>query len=224
MQHSEPFTKAAAAFCVAQGQFTAAKMTATNPHFRSKYAPFDEVMGAVRPALRQAGFAILQTVTDADAHGFNLTTTLLHTSGEWLAGSVRMPMGDTAQQVGSALTYARRYGLSALCGVVADDDDDGNAAQRPEPPKASAPRPAPRAPAPAGSGFVMPFGKTKGVPLTNLTDQDLQGALGWAQEKGKFEAFQEAAAAELERRAGGKVGARSFDQMPPELEEDEAPF
>mgnify|MGYP001550515500 FL=1 len=42
--------------------------------------------------------------------------------------------------------------------------------------------------------------------------------------KGKFEAFQEAAAAELERRAGGKVGARSFDQMPPELEEDEAPF
>lgn len=214
MQHSEPFTKAAAAFCAAQGQFTAAKLTAVNPHFKSKYAPFDEVMGAVRPALRQAGFAILQTVTDADAHGFNLTTTLLHTSGEWLAGSVRMPMGDTAQQVGSALTYARRYGLSALCGVVADDDDDGNAAQRPDTPKASAPRPASR----TGSGFVMPFGKTKGTPLANLTDQDLQGALAWAQEKGKFTEFQQAAQAELDRRTGG------FDQMPAALTDDEAPF
>lgn len=199
MQHSETYAKAAAAFVGAQAQFRTAKMSAVNPHFKSKYAPFGEVMDAVRPALAAAGFAILQTVTDADSVAFNLTTTLLHTSGEWLAGSVRMPMPDTAQQVGGALTYARRYGLSALCGVVADDDDDG-AAATPARPTTAAPRPASPAP-PKASGPVMPFGKSKGTLLSNLTDADLSGALKWAQEKGKFEEFQEQAAFELDLRA-----------------------
>jgi hypothetical protein len=57
-----------------------------------------------------------------------LTTTLLHESGEWLSGTMPVRVAkDDPQGVGSGITYARRYALAALCGVVADADDDGEA-------------------------------------------------------------------------------------------------
>lgn len=153
MQHSEPFAEAAKAFVAAQAEFDAAALSAVNPHFKSKYAPFSEVMRAVRPALTKRGLAVLQSVTQADSAVFALTTTLLHTSGEWLAGTIWLPMPDSAQQVGSALTYARRYGLSALCGVVTEEDDDGTEAQQATPKAASRPA-APSRPAPAPTATV----------------------------------------------------------------------
>ena len=59
----------------------------------------------------------------------------MHESGQWLASECRMPYDNTGsknaiQSMGSAITYARRYSLSALVGVVADDDDDGEGAWR----------------------------------------------------------------------------------------------
>lgn len=168
MQHSATMAKAAAAFVAAQAQFRHAKLTAVNPHFKSKYAPFSEVMDAVRGPLTAQGFAILQTVTEADSVAFGLTTTLLHTSGEWLAGTVRMPMPDTAQQVGGALTYARRYGLAALCGVVADDDDDGETATAPSraaaKPAAKPATPTPSAQAPSAPAKSAPKAADAPVP------------------------------------------------------------
>jgi hypothetical protein len=65
-------------------------------------------------------------------HGPVLRTTLLHKSGQWIASEVPLMVGEksTMQTLGSAITYARRYGLAAMVGVVADEDDDGNAASK----------------------------------------------------------------------------------------------
>ena len=74
----------------------------------------------------------------------------MHESGQWLASECRMPYDNTGskntvQSMGSAITYARRYSLSALVGVVADDDDDGEGAWRRdddrEPPRRNTPEP-----------------------------------------------------------------------------------
>ncbi len=57
-------------------------------------------------------------------NGVLVATLLLHESGEWIRGEMWMPVAQQSPQgYGSALTYARRYGLSALCGLASDDDD-----------------------------------------------------------------------------------------------------
>ena len=94
----------------------------------SKYADLTAVWDAVREPLTENGLCVIQT-TDFDEHGMWLKTTLLHTSGESIEGRFQLrPTKPDMQGVGSAMTYARRYGLAAIIGVVADVDDDGNAA------------------------------------------------------------------------------------------------
>lgn len=97
----------------------------------SKYADLTTVWEACREVLTANNLCVVQT-TDFDGDGAWVRTMLLHTSGESIDG--RFPLRPTKpdmQGMGSALTYARRYGLCALIGVVADDDDDGNAASVP---------------------------------------------------------------------------------------------
>jgi hypothetical protein len=82
--------------------------------------------------------------------GVAVRTMLLHTSGQWIASRYVMPIGDklTPQAIGSAITYARRYALSAIVGIAPDDDDDGNAASV-TPARQEAPTPPPPKPKPA---------------------------------------------------------------------------
>jgi hypothetical protein len=62
----------------------------------------------------------------------NVETVLMHESGEWIKGTISLiPKADDPQSVGSALTYARRYSLSAILGVASEEDDDANAATQP---------------------------------------------------------------------------------------------
>lgn len=98
----------------------------TNLHFKSKYATLGNISKKVLPKLSEFGlsFSVGSFVDNGlmvvDAH-------LLHTSGT--SRSLQFPITETnPQKLGSALTYARRYALTALTGVVADEDDDGNAA------------------------------------------------------------------------------------------------
>jgi len=126
---SEKIDLIAPALVATQRQLRPVRKTAENPHFKSSFAPLDEIMDAAQTAAHANGIAILQSTDGEDAAGFNLVTTLLHTSGQWVAGRVRMPLErGTAQAAGSATTYGRRYGLAALLGIVAEDDDDGHAA------------------------------------------------------------------------------------------------
>lgn len=119
--------KLAEALSKAQAEMTAAPMNRVNPHFKSKYADLSAVLDAVRPALTKHGLSVTQTTKLCDGQ-LVLTTTLHHLSGESIASEYPLPIGKP-QEMGSALTYARRYCLSAICCIAADDDDDATAAE-----------------------------------------------------------------------------------------------
>ncbi len=119
----------AKALAAAQREIGVAHKDATNPHFRSKYADLKAIDEACRPALSKHGIAICQGTGNMD--GFvSVTTRLMHAdSGEWIESTLHIAPGKhDAQGVGSAITYARRFGLSALAAVPAGTDDDGEAA------------------------------------------------------------------------------------------------
>jgi hypothetical protein len=133
---SEQINEIAAALAKAQSTMRNAVLNRTNPHFRSKYADLASIFDAVREPLSANGIAITQTI---DAHV--LTTMLMHTSGQWLGSQMDLPETSKPQELGSALTYYRRYSLAGLVGIGADDDDDAEAAQaQPQPPPKKQPK------------------------------------------------------------------------------------
>jgi len=107
-----------------QGDMKPIKKGAVNPFFKSKYADLSSILEAIQPLMTKHDLAISQFPCGAGG----LRTILMHTSGEFIEDVVDMPSVDNKpQSVGSALTYARRYGISAVLGL-ATEDDDGNAA------------------------------------------------------------------------------------------------
>ena len=122
----------AAALVKAQKEFGPALKTATNPHFRSKYAALDACVEAVIDALNNNGIFLMQ-YTHPWEDGVIVETMFIHESGEHMSGGrLHVPASkQDPQGYGSALTYARRYSLQAACGI-APEDDDGNAASKPK--------------------------------------------------------------------------------------------
>lgn len=93
-----------------------------------KYVTLDELLESIRPVLSQNGLSFLQ-FPGGDGQSITITTVLLHSSGEWIESE---PFTLKSQKVdpqgaGSAVTYGRRYSLSAILGVAWDTDDDGQA-------------------------------------------------------------------------------------------------
>lgn len=102
--------------------------TAAMGQYSYTYADLASVLEHVRPVLAAHDLVVAQDTRIEDGR-LCVYTTLWHTSGESLRfGPLSGPMGQTWQQVGSAITYARRYALLAALGIAADDDDDGAAA------------------------------------------------------------------------------------------------
>lgn len=98
-----------------------------NSHFKSSYADLAAVRECVVPVFNKHGFAVVQG-TNVDAHaGFHLETRILHESGGQIVFRFPLPPDvGRVQQVGSVMTYARRYSYAAIAGIVAEDDLDGN--------------------------------------------------------------------------------------------------
>lgn len=120
--------EANAAFVKAQSEFEAIAFDKQNPHFKNKYASLGAVLKATLPALNRNGIALVAQ-TEVSEGEIWLATRLVYgglafARSEWPIGKV----GTPPQQLGSALTYARRYTLQSILGVVAEEDDDGNAA------------------------------------------------------------------------------------------------
>ena len=126
---SDQIGELASALAKAQSEMTMVEAKSTNPFFNSKYASLASVLETSLPALNKNGIAVIQgsrycTVTN----GFYITSQLIHSSGQWIKSEIRMPIGKKdAHGVGAAVTYGRRYLLSAMVGV-AQADDDGNGA------------------------------------------------------------------------------------------------
>lgn len=91
------------------------------------YADLADVSTAVMPLLATNGLSFTAHPRATDRGGYELAATLLHTSGESITGALPIS-GNTPQQLGSAITYARRYLLGCLTGVVTDSDDDARMA------------------------------------------------------------------------------------------------
>jgi len=124
---SDEINEIAAALAKAQGEIEDASKTGLNPAFRSKYADLAAVRAVIREPLAKNNLAVTQ-FPSTNSGEVTVQTMLVHTSGQYMSCSLTMPCGKwDAHGIGSAITYARRYGLmSILC--LASDDDDGNAA------------------------------------------------------------------------------------------------
>lgn len=115
----------------AQQALKSVAKSSTNPHFKSSYAPFEDVLHEALRVLNDNGIFLTQGTDAEDESGFNVVTTMIHAeSGESLVSRVRVPLEKpSAQGAGSALTYGCRYGLRAALGMrTGDEDDDGHAA------------------------------------------------------------------------------------------------
>ena len=138
MKTSDTIRAIAPAFAKAQSSVANTVKTATNPHFKNKYVPLDDLIPVVKSALLAEGIAFLQGAEQSEGDVLHLTTRLIHTSGEWIESTLSMkPSKADPQGIGSCITYARRYSLAAMVGVVSDEDDDANAASAPAKPKAT---------------------------------------------------------------------------------------
>lgn len=95
-----------------------------------RYADLATVRDAVTAALSKQGLAVVQTFRPNGGQVQYLDTRLIHQSGECITSTYQIPAAGKQQEIGSATTYARRYSLCAILGVVAEDDDDGNSADQ----------------------------------------------------------------------------------------------
>lgn len=145
MERSEQIDQLAAALAKFQGELEQPKMnsavkvkTRTGGEYSFKYADLSECKAAAKKPLADNGLAVTQLIEE----DYSLLTMLVHSSGQWIASRVKMPiMEQGAQAVGSAITYAKRYAFCAILGIVADDDEDGNLSQGNSPQKQPAKSP-----------------------------------------------------------------------------------
>lgn len=104
---------------------TATVPTKSGGQYRYTYADLGDVVRAAMPLLTTNGLSFSVCPRRCEDGKYELAGILLHESGEYLEGALPLPHHGTAQELGSAITYARRYLLGAMTGIVTDDDDDG---------------------------------------------------------------------------------------------------
>jgi hypothetical protein len=131
MNRSESISKIAVAIVKAQSIMGNAIKDAKNPFFKSSYANLNAVREAVLPAMNSNGISVLQPIIQVDGKSF-VETVLLHESGEFISSLTEVIVSkvNDAQQQGSGISYARRYGLQSLANIGADDDDGEQAVGR----------------------------------------------------------------------------------------------
>jgi hypothetical protein len=189
MNKSENIQDLAKALCAVQSKIKGAQKDSKNPFFDSKYADLQSVWDSCRELLGANGLSIAQTFEPCE-NGVVVTTTLLHSSGQWLSGSLRLPaVKQDPQAYGSAITYGRRYALAAMIGIYQTDDDaEGSMIREPKPESKNTPAKQPGKPAapklnikeniPDFSSnpgdYVMKRGKFTGRVLKDLTEAELK--------------------------------------------------
>lgn len=119
------------ALLAAQKQMGNAVKDAKNPFYRSSYADLNAVREACTPLLNANDIVVTQPLIQKDGKSY-LRTLLLHTSGEYLGSDVEIVCAkqNDPQAQGSAISYARRYGLQSLMSLGAADDDGEGAMGR----------------------------------------------------------------------------------------------
>ncbi len=188
---SPEIDKLVAAIVAAQLKLEPVKKNCKNPFFGSYYADLSTIWPALR-VFAEEGIAITQSPSDSPDGHITLDTQFSHVSGQWMRSRLTMRLTkDDPQGAGSGLTYARRYALGCMSGLVTEDDDDGNIASTAKPVAPGPFKGAVHEPSvkevlttiPGGSSWVVPFGKQKGQPLCDLVDDDVNYLIRYYQGK-----------------------------------------
>ena len=146
IQTSDNVDKLFVAIHAAQGAMRGVAKDSKNPAFKSSYASLESVIDTARPALQAADLAFTQAPGALVDGAIEVTTMLMHTSGQWLRSTLHVPLSKRDPQgVGSAITYGCRYALMATLGLP-PVDDDGEAAMDRTPKVVTAPAKAPPPP------------------------------------------------------------------------------
>ena len=165
MNKSDSVLKLSGALAKAQAEMPAVEKNATNPFLKNRYADLGAVIEAAKPILAKNGLSVVQMPVSLD-NSIGVTTMLMHESGEWLEGTIFLPIGDekgksVAQVTGSVITYLRRYSYASILGMYADEDTDGN-------------KPAPAAkPAPMTYEQAAQMATAQGTKFLDLTNEQL---------------------------------------------------
>lgn len=231
MEQSQSIAQLAPALVAAAAELRTIGYDSENPHFKSRFASLTAITETVRPILAKHALALLGGSIPHTGDGGTLValcvqTTLVHASGEWVQTGVTVPLDkQTPQAAGIAMTYGRRYGISALLALATDEDTDGEHRTHQQDSVKSAPKAAParadaapRAdlPAKGAKGPVVPFGDLKGTPLAELETPKLDKLIEWCEAKedrvAKF--------AELIQNIRLELAGRGVKQAP----DDDLPF
>lgn len=127
---SSEFVEAVKKLAAIQGEEVIVVKNATNPHFKNGYANLGQYLEKIQPILKKHNAHCFQNVA-----GSYLTTTFMDLdSGQWISADYPLLItGAKPQEIASQITYARRYSLSALFMLVAEDDDGNEANGTPSP-------------------------------------------------------------------------------------------
>jgi len=156
MKKSETIKELAEAINKAQMEMSGAKKTMKNSFFKSNYANLEEVIQCIKEPFANNGLSFSQFPITEDGFA-GVETVLMHKSGEWMSGEFLLKCSkNDPQGMGSAITYARRYGLQSIAGVPSEDDD-GNAATQPQVAKQPAKK------ATKKSAQAADYGERKGI-------------------------------------------------------------
>lgn len=132
-----------------QTEVESIKKDSTNPHFKSKYFDINTLLEEVIPKLTAAGLVLTQCLGTSEdgARTYLISKVIDSDSGESVTSQVKLPDVLKPHELGSAITYYRRYSLQSMLGLMAEDDDGNSASGRPS------------APPSGGGGFKpKPFG------------------------------------------------------------------
>jgi ERF superfamily len=129
MKRSESIVELAKALADFQAAVKQPEKDGNNPHFKSKYVTLDGTVKSIHDCAPKHGLSYTQMPVSTES-GVGVVTVIFHQSGQFIEfDPFILPLDKkTAQGVGSALTYSKRYALSAAFGIVSDVDDDGNEA------------------------------------------------------------------------------------------------
>lgn len=130
MKKSETIVELSKAFAKMQTELEQPLKNANNPFFKSKYVPLENVVDSITRAASKHGLSFTQFPSSDENGNVTVGTMVMHESGEWIEYDpiCLKPVKNDPQAVGSAITYAKRYALSAIFGITSDNDDDGNEA------------------------------------------------------------------------------------------------
>lgn len=127
---SETIVKLSKSLVETQKELKQPLKDAKNPFFKSEYVPLENVAEAITESATKHGLAFSQYATTTDTGNVSVGTIIFHESGEFIEYPplILKPENTKPQSIGSAITYAKRYALSAIFGITSDKDDDGNKA------------------------------------------------------------------------------------------------